>query len=242
MTAPYPHLSKAPIEEAVLEIRTRPRPDAGFEEIRELAASLRDRFPGESLIRQAEVVVNPAEQVLQTAQQGRDYGLLLKSADGRTVVRLSLDNFAYSRLAPYTSWDEMFPTAFALWTQYMAKAEPQEVSRYAVRYINGLDLPAADLADYLTTPPVAPVPLIPTGFITRLLLQDTRRSCSAALTQATAPAAPRDRLLLLVDIDVFREGTWPAASLSADSFVPLHDLKNDIFFASVTPPTIERYR
>lgn len=242
MASPYPHLSKAPIAEAVIEFRTLPRPDLSLTHLQELASALQPRFPKQTLLRQAELSVNLPPQGNPTAEpKAHDHGLLLQSEDQKVIVRIATDNFAYSRLAPYTSWTEVFQQAFPLWQQYAQAAGPLAVSRYAVRYINQMDLPADDPGKYLTAPPQAPIPLPQKGFASRMVLEDERRSCTAVVTQATAPAPPRGRLQLLLDIDVFREGSWKSDEISEASFEGLHDLKNEIFFANLTQPTIERY-
>lgn len=46
---------------------------------------------------------------------------------------------------------------------------------------------------------------------------------------------------LLLDIDVFREGSWAVAEISPASFTPLRELKNQVFFASLTDAAVERY-
>ncbi|MGN6592010.1 MAG: TIGR04255 family protein [Terriglobales bacterium] len=242
MAQPRPHLSKAPIAEAVIELRTLPRPEAALPCLQELAATLQARFPKQTLLREAEVALNlPAVGAPTAEPKAHNHGILLTSADSKVVIRLASDNFAYSRLAPYTSWEEVIQEAFPLWQQYARTAVPRAVSRYAVRYINQMDLLGDDAARYLEALPQPPVSLPQKGFTCRMILDDPQRSCTVVVTQATAPAPPRGTMKLLLDIDVFREGSWAVAEISPASFTPLRELKNQVFFASLTDAAVERY-
>jgi len=135
--------------------------------------------------------------------------------------------------------------AFRLWEIYVDAAKPRQVSRVAVRYINQMQLPAVkDLGEYLTAPPQLPEPIPQTvrDFLTRVNVRDDRRNASAVIVQALEPQIDPKTISLLLDIDAFREmnekSDDPGLVLV---FEHLRELKNDIFFASITEKIVEKY-
>jgi len=170
-------------------------------------------------------------------------GWLYRGSGG--VAQFRIDGFTFSKLEPYTTWEEVFGEAHRLVKIYMEIARPLEMSRLAVRYINRLRVPGpADLRDYLEAPPILPPPM-PSAireFLTRVLVLDSKRNASAVLIQALEASLDPETIQLLLDIDAFREVALPPEDSSLpEIFEQLRGLKNDIFFASVTEKTVERY-
>ncbi|HVA90620.1 MAG TPA: TIGR04255 family protein, partial [Chloroflexota bacterium] len=113
-----------------------------------------------------------------------------------------------------------------------------------VRYINQLELPAGELSDLLTAPPVVPPPVAQNlrEFLSRVVVWDAGRGATAIITQALGTPLAADRVRVLLDIDVFREGAFnPQSEELAQLFQPLHNLKNEIFFASLKEKAVELY-
>jgi uncharacterized protein (TIGR04255 family) len=108
-----------------------------------------------------------------------------------------------------------------------------------------MQLPAVkDLGEYLTAPPQLPEPIPQTvrDFLTRVNVRDDRRNASAVIVQALEPQIDPKTISLLLDIDAFREmnekSDDPGLVLV---FEHLRELKNDIFFASITEKIVEKY-
>jgi len=203
------HLSKAPITEAVIDLRVK------FSEPPEMAvlSSLEQEFSDEFPVRKKQFQLQ-AEIKLDAGQfsgrgDRRERGLLLKSADESEVVQFRVDGFTYSRLRPYTSWEEIFPKAWRLWEAYRSKTSPESITRLATRYINRLEIqnPSTNLADYLETPPIVPegIPNILKNFFIRFTLYDDETKANINLIQASEVSLDPMRAVILLDIDVYRD-------------------------------------
>ena len=109
------------------------------------------------------------------------------------VAQFRVDGFTFNKLEPYTTWENVFGEAARLWQIYAQTAQPLEIARLAVRYINRLRLPGpAELGQYLEAPPVLPPP-IPQAvreFLTRIIVEDGN-GASAILIQALEASLDR---------------------------------------------------
>jgi uncharacterized protein (TIGR04255 family) len=165
---------------------------------------------------------------------------MYSSADAVNLVQYRLDGFTFNRLKPYTSWEQVFPQAFALWQEYASLARPEFVKRIAVRYINRLDLPrmVTNLSDYLTVPPTVPPGISGelSGFLTRLNIR--QGGDSVALTVALEHNLTPGSMSVILDIDAYRVADFEVDSGELPSaFDQLRRLKNSVFFASITETT-----
>ncbi len=124
-------------------------------------------------------------------------------------------------------------------------ARPETLSRIAARYINKIDVPGGvELSDYLTAPPTLPkgLPDILTGFFTRVLIHDDRSGVSASVTQASQVQLDPPSPAIILDIEVYRQSDAGALHQQVEpALADLHDMKNRIFFGSVTNDQLKRY-
>ena len=139
----YPHLSNAPIVEALIDIRVKLSSDFDMIAFLPLRARLADKYPQVQEVSDFQLSTEwkPGTEPRASGQVGGVRSHLLRSHDGRLVVQFRRDGFTFSRLSPYSSWEEVFSEAWLLWELYVETAKPLEVSRLAVRYINRLPLP-----------------------------------------------------------------------------------------------------
>lgn len=183
---------------------------------------------------------------LNSAAGGPD-GYLFTSVDGRQVVQARLDGFTFSRLKPYDKWEALRDEARELWQHYVQIASPETVTRVALRYINRIEipLPMRDFKDYiLTTPEIAPA--LPQGldsFFMRLVIPDSKTQAVGIVTETVEPVDESGkRLPLIFDIDVFRTAAFNVQDNAMwETFENLHDLKNEIFFKSITSKAKELF-
>lgn len=243
MAAPRKHLRNAPIVEAVIDIQTRMRPGAEGGAIEQLAQALAARYSAPEPITMQQVswqVGIVAPQIPLTTL----LGWKLHSPDSGVVIQLRTNGFSFSKLPAYTSWPEVLDEAYPLWEQFRDASVPIEITRTAVRYINQLELPVAELARYLCAPPaIAPLPS-PQGlseYFTRTVVHDAERSAAVIVTQASSAVAKPGEMRLILDIDVFRQTTMDPLGLTREVLETLRDLKNEVFFASLTDEAIARY-
>jgi uncharacterized protein (TIGR04255 family) len=246
MAKPREHLARAPIAEALIDIRVLPREGIAADVFVPLKNKLAIIYPKSSPMRSIEARFQMAQGKVSAENTIQsDVGWLFETQGRESVAQFRVDGFTYNKLVPYTRWEDVFSEAYRLWQLYIESAKPLYVARLAVRYINRLRLPApVQLSKYLEAPPVLPLPIPQTirEFLTRVVVLDAEHSSSAIITQALEPSLEPTVATLLLDIDAIREATFvPDDPSMPQIFEQLRRLKNDIFFASITEKTVEMY-
>ena len=240
----------APITEALLDIRVKLPAQTDLAKLATFHDAIKQKYPSKhermAWRGHIEIQASPVAQVSQSAAGGPD-GYSFTSIDGRQVVQARLDGFTFSRLKPYDKWEALRDEARELWQHYVRITSPEAVTRVALRYINRIEipLPIRDFKDYiLTTPEIAPD--LPQGlgsFFMRLVIPDPKAQAVAIVTETVEPIdESSNRLPLIFDIDVFRMAAFNVQDKSLwETLEQLHDLKNDIFFKSITPKAKELF-
>jgi uncharacterized protein (TIGR04255 family) len=244
-TGDYPQLTRPPLREAVIDIRLRDSLPSGFlETLRSLALP---RFSNVGDIQlggfKLEIGIGKPAQAIVTSDEV--LGVRFQSLDGAQVLQYHRNGVTFSVLRNYTAWEPFVDEARKLWQEFLRISGAAVVSRVGIRYINSIEIPTgADFDDYLTAGPRIPKPLpqIVTGFLQRVIVPFAEIDGYAIITQALEQ--PTDKSLpTIIDIDV-------ASNCSMDGEAPevwhrltkLRNVKNQIFFASVTPKALEAYR
>lgn len=241
----------APITEALLDIRVTLPAQTDLAKLAPFHDAIKQQYPTKqerlAWRGQLEIKASLVPEVSQSAT-GEPDGYLFTSVDGRQVVQARLDGFTFSRLKPYDKWTTLRDEAQELWQHYVRIASPETVTRVALRYINRIEipLPMRDFKDYiLTTPEIAPD--LPQGlgsFFMRLVIPDPKTQAVAIVTETMESIdESRNRLPLILDIEVFRIEAFNIQNNAMwEAFEYLHDLKNDIFFKSITPKAKELFQ
>ncbi len=240
------HLSRAPIVEAVFDVKVKMQ--AGFEvqTLLEAQGELAPEYPQKEDMSQFEFGVQQAVGKAPE-QHFKDLGILgyrFTTADKRQIVQFRLDGFTFSRLAPYTQWEFVLEEASRLWKIFERTARLEEALRIAVRYINRLPFPKnkiEDFSPFLTAPPPLPkeLNLFVNHFVSRVTVSDPNSQLVANMIQAVQPD-PSDNLVpVILDIDVFETGPFaPRADVITPRFPALRIFKNKLFFSSLTEDAV----
>ena len=244
----YPYLPNAPIVEALVDLRVQLPAGFNVEVLRDLHGSVAATYPrveAQRLLqgklhfsREGMVAQGPSRAVL---------GFRMLSEDGRNVVQFRRDGFTFSRLRPYTEWPALYEEAWRLWELYREVAQPSGVSRLATRFINRLQCPPSfRLEEYFRAPPEIPagVPNVMASFLYRYVLAPVD-GITSNVTLATEPSAPGVGYTSVVfDIDCYvnKEFRPDEAERIASIFANLHDMKNRIFFSSLTDKAIDAFK
>jgi uncharacterized protein (TIGR04255 family) len=240
MATPRAHLRRAPIVEAVIDFRVLPPEDLNFDRFAGLTVQIGEQYRQSSRIQS--LTAQFGVQVPPT-QVETPIGWQYRSASA--VAQFRVNGFTFSKLEPYTTWEDVFAEAWRLWGFYVQIARPLETSRVAVRYINRLRLlPPAHVSEYLEAPPMLPPPMPQSlrEFITRVVVDAPDRNLSAILIQALEASLDSASIQVLLDIDAFRELTTGLDDPSLrETFQQLRIFKNEIFFASITERAAEMY-
>ena len=237
------HLDNAPIVEAIIDFRVKLSAKFEVKTFASIKGLVGDSYPQMEERREFEAGVKiNGKRVQHVVEEKGLQGYFFKSKDGRNVAQFRKDGFTFSRLKPYTEWQDVLAEAKKLWRLYRDEACPDLVTRIAVRYINQLDipLPIKDLEKYLKAPPVIPrnAPQELHQFLTRVTVRDPRSDIMAHIIQALERGPKRDCVTVILDIDVFKQKESGFVELEIwQIFKQLRDLKNRIFFDSITEET-----
>lgn len=250
----FPLLARAPIVEAVIEVRARA--EAPWEE-RAITEHLKTRlseYPnvlsGRAVqfrmeIAQPSVQVAPAAPTEQVVQDMGWRGLRCESADKRHVAQFNRDGFVFSRLAPYESWDQFQREGLRLWQLHKELAQPVEVQRLGLRFINRIampqEVPHLQWQDYLETPPRLPrgMDLSFAGFLHHDTLTVPAYPYGINFTQTVQPPQGQEAAGLILDIDVFTTQPFNLdQGVLEQRLAEMRWLKNKVFFGSITQETL----
>jgi len=244
------YLAHAPIAEAVIDFRTRTPTELKVQTLAELSGAVGANYGPPKDITLFEFGWTQAPGSKPTSQQ-LDHGVIgfrYEAGDGKHIVQFRKDGFTFSRLAPYSGWDATFAEASRLYQVYVKAAQPEEVTRIAVRYINRLLLPEAhvrDFSPFLTAPPPIPkgVSSLLTGFLMRVQVQDPATGVAGTITQTIQQGGVEPgKVPVILDLDFYEAGSRsPAPEAVVPRFATLREVKNRYFFASITEATADLY-
>ena len=249
MAAPRAHLDKAPIVEAVIDVRVLARDGLSVSDLKRATDFVGAEYTAPTPMRSlhARFGVESGKPVLPAPVEA-EMGWAFKcgSAEKPTAVaQFRTNGFTFNKLEPYTTWGEVFGEADRLWRVYVEVARPREVTRLAVRYINRMRRPnPGELREYLEAAPTLPaqIPQLIQEFLTRVVVYDAERDASVVITQALETPVDPGFISVLLDIDAFRYCPLPPSDPSMPRiFETLRGLKNAIFYGSITEKTAEMF-
>ena len=173
------------------------------------------------------------------------HGYYCGSTDEKDIVQFRVNGFTYNRLKPYTSGDAVIAEALRMWKAYVEIAAPADVTRIALRYINHLKFPASHtLGRFLRDA----APAVPEGargevesFLHKVETRDSSNGCTVIRTIASTPRPlGANEWGVIIDIDAFKiEHLGTDVAVLGPVLSGLRALKNDVFFGSITPATVE---
>lgn len=240
------HLSKAPLNEALIDLRASLSEDFDGERFMELKGALAPDYPKVQVQRMMSAQFQFSEGRPVSTTEHRVRGVRFASEDDKRIAQFRIDGFTFNRIRPYTSWKELFPEALRLWNRYVDFTGVDHVPRVAIRYINriNLPLPVNDFRDHFTVPPDIPdgLPQTLSSFLTRVVIEDNETQASVIVTQALEKGLDDQSVSVILDIDAYREGDFNSdAAVLTPILEELHTLKNRIFFGFITEHTARRY-
>lgn len=178
------HYRRAPIAEAVIEIRCVLPGDVSLQDL--LPTVDREEFPVVERAMTLENRVEISDEGMHSQTTGRQFGHVFRRADGSRVVQVRLDGFSFSRLPPYDRWEAFVEEAEKQWTRYRRLAKPERVTRLGVRFINKLEIPSpqVEIKDYLRIAVDVPayLPQRLSGYFLQTEVPLERFACVATIT------------------------------------------------------------
>jgi uncharacterized protein (TIGR04255 family) len=244
----HPHLDRAPIVEALVDVRIDPEL-ASLEILEPFQQAAAGEFPDQKrvfLLASNFDMTDPERPKVTTATPAVK-GYACWAGDKRRVVQGRVNGFSFSHLAPYDEWKTLRDDARAWWIKYREATHPTRVTRCALRFINRLELPLPmrDLTDYLrTVPEIADgLPQTLSGLFMRLVVP-FGPDATAIITQAIDDAnVTAEKLPVILDVEVLREVVLaPDANDLWACMDELRTVKNDVFFKSLTPEGLKLFQ
>ncbi len=239
------HYSRAPITEAILDLKVILPDGFSVEKFLEIHKHIRDRFPTSEPIHVGSLVVQAGPDIQVNANRQHS-GFLFRSKDKLRVFQATLQGFTFNRLAPYDSWEEFSSDARSLWEIYKEICKPEFVTRAAVRYINQINIPmkgSVDLQAYLKTVPQISSDFpqqTMSSFFMQLQLPQEDLNCMLVINENLAPPSMPELISVILDIDLFRQQVWQSDDEDIWRFLEqLRHRKNQVFRASITEKTEE---
>jgi uncharacterized protein (TIGR04255 family) len=241
----FPHLSKAPIVEAVIAISVVPSVTWDETSLQsELKRRLPD-FPKVEPLRQARYQIPIGKQNNPIVEDLGCVGFKLHSSDNLHIAQFNKEAFVFSRLKPYLDWAQLRQEALRLWAIYFELLKPMEVIRIGLRFINRIAImqERVELSDYYRHPPDSLKelnwPLA--GYLHHDVIRVPETQHSVNLIK-TVQNIPGERGLIL-DIDVFMGNRFEYNESSLKRFLEeMRWVKNKIFFSSLTEKIIEELK
>lgn len=241
----YEVFAKAPIQEALIDLRVKASGTDLLQSITDLGNRLEDSYPHKREIRVINTTFAPEadeSEVNETAVLGQAF----LSDDGNEIIQARINGFTYSRLHPYPTWSEFSDKALSAWEAYQTATGSRFVERVAVRYINRLDFKAeVDLEEYLTVIPALPdrIGTRLTGFFNRYEIPKPDLNAKLVLTLTGTPPPNPDQVSVAIDIGLYCEAEPPSSKDElVDYLGRLRIEKNEIFLACITEKTKEMIR
>lgn len=230
-----------PITEAVIEIRFADR--LSFRELQALSRKLARDYPKETVeaVRSANInfaakevsFVDEAQQIRRSTNEQVD------------IAMLKPDAFSFSRLAPYTGWEEFQRRVLRDLTALLSGFR-RTIERIGVRYINRIDVPVEGDRTYhvqyfnvfIAVPPEFQ------GLSTYNLSFETDFAEHKLVVHAGRVEAPvPNTCAFVLDIDVLALKDVPQAIGGIeDRLARMRAVKNTVFESLITPQTRELFQ
>ena len=246
---PFPRLTRPPIVEAVIHWQARAvQPFSDQTLSASLAPHFPDRSPPES-IHQVELTAHfsqaPEDASSQVSHKRRWQGVRVRLLGGREVAQFTRDGLVFSRVRDYENWEPFLEDARRAWLVYREIAQPLEIERLGVRFINHIsEATAQSIQDYLREPPTCPSGLPLKEFVYQSTFDVPGHPFQARVIKVIQPSMPglATSSGLFLDIDVFTTGALPVEGAEVDDALSrLRCLKNKVFFDLITEAAVSAF-
>ena len=243
----FPHLSKAPITEAVIEIRALATIELSKKMMREkLDSQLLDYPNVKAEHRQThQVQFGPGQQSKVAMQDLGWQGLVFTSLDQKQIVKFEKQLFSLSRLAPYKNWETLSKEAFRLWSLHRNLVAPIDIRRLGVRFVNRIPLAMEPtkkpirINNYFRSFSIGTKGFRTTtmGFLHHEVLAVPGNKYAMNIIKTLQPAEVRtiNEAALILDIDIYTIAPFAPTDEEINSRLQEIDwLKNKVFFGTIT--------
>jgi uncharacterized protein (TIGR04255 family) len=247
----FENLPRAPIVEAVIEIRARATKALGETSLRTAIEPQLAGYVFLDSLREfhSEVKLEGGKPPVQKVSDAGWKGVRFRSSDEKHIAQFNRDGFVFSRLEPYLTWEELESEGKRLWNIYKDFAQPVEIQRLGLRFINRIKLLPGELLfeDYIQPAPSSPHGLeLPFhGFMHKdtLGVPGHPYAINVIRTIQQLNGGVDGGVALILDIDVFTtQGFDLDNTVLQRRLLEMRWLKNKVFFGSITAKALEMFR
>ena len=242
-TVPLPRqiYAKPPVVEALVDIHVALPDDFSVSTLEAVRQGEESNYPVVQRVEAIELTID-AGSGDKTKREATHLGYRFVSGDQQQIVQVRRNGFTFSRLPPYTKWEDWRPEAQRLWRKFVRVAEPREIRRYAVRYVNRINIPAVGrpIRDYLQFyPELGPdLPQGVNGFLMRVEIPQEDLGATLVLSMGREFNPSPNHISIVLDLDLSNEFVLPVAGDAVwDMVEQLHERENRIFEGCITPLT-----
>jgi uncharacterized protein (TIGR04255 family) len=246
-------LSRPPIQEAVIQFRFS-EARVGREELEPLRAFYSEKGWVSEEVHEFEATIGPHSGTSETFPMVESntvfQGFVLKEAGGRRLVQIWTDRVTASAVQAYDSWEALEQLVKEVFELYVSHICPDRVTQISTRFINRIPGIASctSFESILERPPLA-VDGVPgarvADFLRRHVLDGIAGDFMATLTIGTVPHEAGEEQVgrpLVIDTDVVKSGQFePIFDLLKTELTGLREIKNALFFGSITDATVENF-
>lgn len=244
----YPYLSKAPIIEAVLEIKTTP---VMLWEENLITEKIKTQFNTGYTFESENVFQHTMQfQPFLTASENKSVmewnGVRLTSEDKTEIIKVARDSYIYSRLQPYPGWEIFKKKAFTGWNEYKIIAGKQNIKRIGIRFINRIEFANDELSELFVGFPgtVGKIDKSISGYFQQNVYAFNKGEYGANHIQTIQSSDfNNEKPAFILDIDVYTTELLPLDEKDLnDNLEQIRIFKNDIFFGAIKEKLLERLK
>ncbi len=241
----FPHLSGAPIVEAVIDIRARSEKDWNHEPIKDILKKELSDYPKieEQRILMAEFMAGPQKPPQATTKDLGLKGYVFRANDNLQVAQFQKEGYIFSRLKPYENWDTFVKEASRLWEIHRKIFAPSDVSRLGVRFINRIEAPlSGKIEDILKDAPNPPCGFewSFSNFFHRDIFSVPDTPYKVNLIRLLGKS--ETQASLIIDIDVYKMLSLEPDRIWGEHLNEMRYFKNKVFFGSIKESILEKLK
>ena len=242
-------LANAPVHEAVIHWRARSETQLVPQELlKKLSEKLPD-YPKISPQHELEMEFSTGPEGASHSQKAHWKGFRFESSNMLHVAQFGRSGFSFSRLEQYDDWTQFTGEAIRLWKIYVELAEPIEIERLGIRFINMIEIKSStELSSWLSNPPSSPSGLnLPVqNFVHQTGYSIPDHPYGLNVVQVIQPSgnSPNGSLSYILDLDVSTV-ELPIESDDSQMIQRLEDMrwiKNKAFQSYMTEEAIKSFQ
>lgn len=238
----HEHLSKAPILEAVLDVRVSEDRLLPLVDLEAFINSLANRYP----VVEKDLADEGDEGSTADSPRAREQGYIASNQENTAAAQARVYGFVFNRLKPYPTWEEFRDEARTLWEQFVKCFPDLKPESIGLRYINRIELdvdPTGErrLLKAWPLPDDSPIARKPGRYFMRMDMPTVYEGIDASLMHALELTKGGEHTVLILDHNVRARGDLDQSNIWS-RFETLRMVKNDLFFSVLTSYTIDLLR